>query len=245
MERFLRVQQERLDNRTTSEETVIPSTFFTGQRRWVEEHNWYYLRISFVVITQERFDELLRDWMADPTTHTQSESDGGSALVMSYEKGSKKERPHVHMLGQYLDQFHAYIQSVHPDFKGNANFSFGRRHWDSQWQFENTIKYIVKDGNYKYTVFKGEWIDKIAAISFKKTQGGKFNDELEKIRILYITKKISDVDVFFHIFCLKAEYNQSINEKQIKDRVTSWKCKRDSNFARSLAIAYSETYNFA
>lgn len=239
MERFLIARSQES---STSEVTVIPSTFFTGQRRLLTDSKiWFFLRISFVVISKERFDELFELWSIDGYEGCNQPE----AVVWAYEIATKKERAHVHLVGQFLDSLIEYIKDREPNFKGNQNYSFGRCKWDSQVQFEHTIQYIVKDGNYHQRVFEKDWIDKIANLSFKKTQHGKFNDELEKLRNMYLTNKLDDQGVFDCILELKADYNQSINEKQIKDRVTAWKCKKDPNFRRLLASAYSETFNFS
>lgn len=243
MERYLLNMNEK---KGPVEETVIPSTFFNGQRGWMIGH-WKFVRISFIHFDRNEFDELWNSYQADQIPRDSGSespvSTAPEAAVWSYEKGTKKERPHVHILGMYVDKFIDYIKSKYDGFKGNANFSIGRSVWESQKQFEYTIQYIVKDGDYNQFIFEKDWIDRIANRSFKKTQHGKFNEELEKIRINYIENKYGDEHCIYLVLKLKSEFNQSINQRHVMDRIVSWKCYKSDEYAKALAENWCRGYS--
>lgn len=152
-------------------------------------------------------------------------------FVIGYEIAKRNKKEHWHIVYLSEKSIVPVIKLSYITFSGNSYFSEVKTD-DPQ----RSIMYALKDQQYKSYGFSEEILNDLLQLSHKKVGDGEFSKELEHIRELYISKKITMKECFRQIYSLKAiTYSQSINVKQFENIVLSWTIKRDKEVLDKLA----------
>lgn len=136
-----------------------------------------------------------------------------SKLIVSQEDAT---RPHFHLLlvtkiplGRGNQNLRNFIKTTFSIPEGNSGQCLQEVKKGTQ---KKVASYTVKEGLYSYYGFTDKEMKVFERCSYKKFEGKKFTDELEKIQEKYYADENAHINDFIQDYViLKTSYNQTIN----------------------------------
>lgn len=146
------------------------------------------------------------------------------------------ERKHFHCMvsfqtmdiGKNHQNVRNFVQKVF-SVKKNKAYSISRVKTESRMAM-----YVVKDGSFMSSGFTEDELTSFRNKSYKKFTKKDFATELDDIRCEYIDSR-DTCKAIESIIVLKADYNQTFNQRTIESLIMTWRVKFDKDYLTSMA----------